>query len=107
VERGSLEPETLFSSAKSAKVLSGLWNNVWSQLHDNSSLCLVTGRNVKKDAWSSHFSVMKRMDSIDLIGFISKKAIESILFITEKWLDHASFLTFRPVTKHKEELSWS
>ena len=54
VERGSLETKTLFSGAKGAEVLSGLWNHIRAKLHDNSADGLTTGSHIEKALWQGH-----------------------------------------------------
>jgi len=47
VEGGSLVPHSLFTSAKSTEIFSGLWDHIRSQLHDNAAHGAAAGLHVK------------------------------------------------------------
>ena len=66
MEGGSLEPEPLLSSAQSTEVLTGLGNNISSQLHNHLGDGGTVSGDIKEYPWSAHDEVIEGIEE-DLI----------------------------------------
>ena len=54
VEGGTLEAVSLLAGAQSTKVLGGLWDNISTQLHGDSSSGLATNSDIEENLWVCH-----------------------------------------------------